>query len=86
MVRKKKNKKILPLWISIPLFLYSWFLFFVISINSFSFLIKLINYPTAFTLFIFPILCAGWFVVLLSSLFFANQINKNLKQLKIIKK
>lgn len=86
MVKKKKNKQSFPLLFSIPLFLYSWMLFFVVSFNLFSFLIKLINYPTAFTLFIFPIVCAFWFIILLVSLFFASEINKRLKQLKIIKK
>lgn len=86
MVKKRKNKKILPLWVLIPIFLFGWYLFFISSIALFSFIINLINFPTGFTLFIFPIVCAFWFMTLLISLFFANQINIKLKELKIIKK
>jgi len=86
MVRNKKNKKIMSLWISIPLFLYSWSLFLIASFKLSNLLIYLIKFPMAFGLFIFPILFAMDFLILLFSLFFASQISEKLKQLKIIKK
>jgi len=76
----------MPLFLSIPFFLFFWLLFFVVSINLFNSLIHLIKFPTAFGLFMFPIGCAFWFVILLCSLYLASQINKKLKELKIIKK
>jgi len=85
MVKKKKNKIIIPLWFSIPIFLFSWYVLFIHSFILFNSLIDIIKFPTAFTLFMFPIEVAVWFIILLFTLFFANQINRKLK-LKIIKK
>jgi len=88
MVKNKKNKKNkpLPLSLSIIGFLYSWILFFGVSFKLFNILIKLIKFPTAFGLFMFPILCAGGFIILLVTLYFANQIKFGFRRLKIIKK
>ena len=79
---KKLEKEPLPLVISIPLFLISWYLFIFLSFNFTLSLIHLINSPTAFGLFLLPIAFAICFIFGFFTLITASHISRGLKQLK----
>jgi len=81
-LNKKLKKEPMPLMVSIPLFLISWYLFIFLSFNFTLSLIKLINSPTAFGLFLLPIAFAICFLFGFFTLITASHISRGLKQLK----
>ena len=79
---EKKEGRVLPLCLSIPLFLCLWYIFICLSFSFSISLIHLINSPTAFGLFLLPIAFAVCFIFGFLTFISASQISRRLKQLK----
>ena len=84
--KKIKNKKPLPLWLSILAFIYVWIMFLLFSGMLFALVYSVILSPTGFTLFMLPIFGAVWFIVGFLMVTLASDVNKGFKGLKKGKK
>ncbi len=78
--KKSKERKRLPLIISLPAFGFFWFYLLLFSIGMFSAAYNTILHPTLYSLFILPILGAIWFLLGFITLRLATEVNREIKK------